>query len=230
MAKSNNKLIFILKKIGQMILIFFSSLVLYILAAYFLPKITVKDEINTKDEIAIYIKTNGVHTDIVVPTKNEIIDWSQDFKFNNTDIADSTFQYLAIGWGDKGFYLETPTWAELKFSTAFKAAFGLNTTALHTTYYQKMDENEACKKIMISNSQYQRLIDYIFGSLDRDAQNQAIFIETNANYTKTDAFYEATGRYSLFHTCNTWANKALKASGQRACWWTPTDKGIFDKY
>lgn len=228
--KARNKLIYFLKILGRIVLGLLSFLFLYILGAYFIPKITINEEAEAKDEIAIYIKTNGVHTDIVVPTKNAIFDWSEEMKYQNTDIADSSFQYLAIGWGDKGFYLETPTWAELKFSTAFKAAFGLSTTALHTTYYQDMDENEACKKIMISKSQYQRLIDFVMGSLDKDIQNHAIYIETDANYSKTDAFYEANGSYSMLHTCNTWANEVLLSCGQKACWWTPTDTGIFSKY
>ena len=50
------------------------------------------------------------------------------------------------------------------------------------------------------------------------------------DYGKNDAFYEATGRYSLFHTCNTWTNNALKIAGQKACVWTPFDTGIFYHY
>jgi hypothetical protein len=38
------------------------------------------------------------------------------------------------------------------------------------------------------------------------------------------------GSYNLFHTCNTWTNDALKAGGQKACWWTPFDAGIFRQY
>lgn len=52
-------------------------------------------------------------------------------------------------------------------------------------------------------------------------------INTNAVYGKTDAFYEAKGKYSLFKTCNTWTNNALKASEQRACVWTIFQSGIF---
>jgi Protein of unknown function (DUF2459) len=55
-------------------------------------------------------------------------------------------------------------------------------------------------------------------------------IITTANYNSNDAFYDANGRYSLFYTCNTWANNALKSCGQKACWWTPFDSGIFNLY
>jgi hypothetical protein len=54
--------------------------------------------------------------------------------------------YLAFGWGDKGFYLNTPEWADLKVSTALNAAFGLSSSAIHSTFYKKLRENETCKK------------------------------------------------------------------------------------
>lgn len=195
-----------------------------------LSKITVDQEPNTKPEVEIYILTNGVHTDIVMPTKNDQIDWSQQVKFANTKAADSTYKYLAMGWGDKGFYLETPEWSDLKASVAFKAASGLSTTAIHATYYKSLREGADCKKMMISKEQYYRLIRYISQSFQKDASGNFLNIKTDAIYGKSDAFYEATGSYSLFHTCNTWANSALKASGQKCCYWTATDSGIFSKY
>ena len=32
-------------------------------------------------------------------------------------------RYVAIGWGDRGFYVDTPTWADLKLSTLCNALF-----------------------------------------------------------------------------------------------------------
>ncbi len=203
---------------------------MYVIIGFALSKITVKEEPNAPDEVAIYILTNGVHTDIVMPVKTKTIDWSTQIKYEHTDKANSTYNYIAMGWGDKGFYLQTPTWADLKFSTAFKAATGLGSTAIHTTYYRTIKESENCRKIMISWAQYKRLITYINASFQKDSTSHFININTNANYEETDAFYEATGSYSLFKTCNTWANNTLKISGQKACFWTALDSSIFDKY
>jgi uncharacterized protein (TIGR02117 family) len=158
------------------------------------------------------------------------MDWTQEVKPANTTAKDTSYQYLAMGWGDKGFYLQTPTWAELKASVAFKAATGLSSTAIHATYYAAMQENERCKKIMISREQYTRLISYISNSFKKDEQGHFMYIATNANYGSHDAFYEANGSYSLFRTCNTWANSALKSCGQKCCLWTAFDTGIFLKY
>lgn len=94
----------------------------YLLSAYTLSHMSTSREIVPDADIAIYILTNGVHTDLVVPVRTEQIDWSARIPFSNTTGKDTTAQWLAFGWGDKGFYLETPTWADLKASTAFKAA------------------------------------------------------------------------------------------------------------
>lgn len=205
--------------------------VLYAALGYFLPFIEVSEKDDgEKKEIPVYIYTNGVHTDIVMPVKNELHDWSSEIPFSNTKSKRSDYQYIGIGWGDKGFYLDTPTWADLKFSTAFKAAFWLSESAMHCTYYREMKEGDDCKKIMISKNQYRQLVKFVDSKFDKDSKGNNILIPTNAVYADNDAFYDAKGRYSFLDTCNTWANNALKAAGQKAALWTPTDYGIFLHY
>ncbi|WP_394345017.1 TIGR02117 family protein [Chryseobacterium taihuense] len=206
-------------------------ILIYALLGYLLPFIEVseKDDGEAK-EIPIYIYTNGVHTDIVMPVKNDIHDWSSKIPFSDTKSAKTDYQFVGIGWGDKGFYLDTLTWADLKFSTAFKAAFWLSESAMHCSFYRKMTEADDCKKIMISRSQYRKLIDFVDKKFDKDDQGNYILIPTNAVYGDNDAFYDAKGRYSFLNTCNTWANDALKAAGQKAALWTPSDYGIFLHY
>jgi uncharacterized protein (TIGR02117 family) len=207
-------------------------LVLYVTVAWSLQQFVVEREYPADDPsvVEIFIKTNGVHTDFVVPVRNQQIDWSKHVLFANTVSKDTTFNYLALGWGDKGFYLNTPEWKDLKASTALKAAFGLSTTAMHATFYRQMNESETCRKIAVTAPEYQRLIKYIDESFEHNADGSYQYINTTANYGQNDAFYEAKGRYTLFYTCNTWTNQALKSCGQRAALWTLTDKGIFDKY
>ncbi|WP_419868379.1 TIGR02117 family protein [Chryseobacterium sp. CT-SW4] len=223
------------KKIGKYLLrtmgIIVGIILLYIILGLLLPLIPVsaKDDGQVK-EVPIYIYTNGVHTDIVMPVQNEIQDWSAKVPFSNTVSKRTDFNYVGIGWGDKGFYLDTPTWADLKFSTAFKAAFWLSESAMHCTYYETMKEGDDCKKIMISKTQYRKLVKFVEDKFDRDANGNFILVPTNAVYGDNDAFYDAKGSYNFLNTCNTWANDALKAAGQKAALWTPTDFGIFLHY
>lgn len=220
----------ILKFTGLTLLVLVCLVGIYLLAAYVLSRISVAKESQTQGEIPIYILTNGVHTDLALPIYDEQIDWSKEVKFANTVGKDSAFEYVAFGWGDKGFYLETPTWADLKVSTALKAAFSLSTAAIHATFYKKLTEGADCVKINISKEEYARLIKYIQQSFITDAQGHLIHIQTNANYGDEDAFYEAKGSYNIFYTCNTWANNGLKSCGQKASLWTPFDTGIFYQY
>lgn len=219
-----------IKKLLKYLAIFILSLVTYLLIVTLLSFVSVnKDVSENQEEIPIYILTNGVHTDIVLPIKNEHHDWSTQLKFEHTKSKDTTYQYAALGWGDKGFYLETPTWADLKASTAVKAATGLSSSAMHVTFYKSLKENKSCKKIQISLENYKKMIAFINESF-QNKSGDFLKIETNAVYGKHDVFYEANGRYSLFYTCNSWANQALKAANQKAALWTISESGIFRHY
>lgn len=220
-------LLIILKILGILI----GIVVVYVAAGYFLPFIEVSDKDDgQKKEIPVYIYTNGVHTDIVMPVKNDLYNWSAKIPFSNTKSKETDYNYVGIGWGDKGFYLDTPTWADLKFSTAFKAAFWLSESAMHCSYYKTMKEGDDCKRIMISKNQYKDLVRFVDDKFDKDANGSYVLVPTNAVYGNNDAFYDAKGKYSFLDTCNTWANNALKAAGQKAAWWTPSDYGIFLHY
>lgn len=220
-------LMYVLKILGVIV----GIIVIYALLGYLLPfiEVSAKDD-GQKKEIPIYIYTNGVHTDIVMPVKNDIQDWGAKIPFSNIKSKQTDYQYVGIGWGDKGFYLDTPTWDDLKFSTAFKAAFWLSESAMHSTYYKNMTEGSDCKMIMISRNQYKNLVHFVEAKFDTDQNGQFMVIPTNAVYGDHDAFYDAKGKYSFLNTCNTWANDALKAAGQKAALWTPSDFGIFQHY
>ena len=219
-----------IKKLLKYLAIFILSLVTYLLIVTLLSFVSVNEDlVENQKEIPIYILTNGVHTDIVLPIKNEHHDWSTQLKFEHTKSKDTTYQYVALGWGDKGFYLETPTWADLKASTAIKAASGLSTSAMHVTFYKHLKENQSCKKLQVSLENYKKLIAFINESFQTKS-GEFLKIETNAVYGKHDVFYEANGSYSLFYTCNSWANQVLKSANQKAALWTISDSGIFRHY
>ncbi len=220
----------VLRYSGIFSLIFISALVLYFVSALIFSSISVEKEKNQPDQIPVYISTNGMHTDLIVPVKTEKIDWSQKIKYSQTAGKDSLQNFIAFGWGDREFFLNVPDWDHIKFSIALKAVSGLNTTAMHTTYLKQVEEDEDCVKIMISEKQYAQLVNYIQKYFNQDKNGNFINIVTSNAYGSTDAFYEAHGVYNLFFTCNTWTNSALKESGLKACLWTPFQQGIFNQY
>ena len=219
-----------LKYAGRCSIAFIALIGLYFLIAFCCSRITINANPSNAKEIAIYIMTNGVHTDIIVPAVSAEMNWTKEISYQNTLEADSTYQYLAMGWGDKKFYLETPEFSDLKLSNGLRAISGLSTSAMHTTYYKNIQEDTSCRKIMISKMQYEQLIDYILNSFKKDETGHLIKVKSSVHYDIGDAFYEAKGSYSIFKTCNTWANAALKACGQKSCLWTIFDTCIFLKY
>lgn len=177
--------------------------------------------------VEIFIKSNGVHTDFVVPRQNEICNWDSVVSVNETIAKDSNAKYVAFGWGDKGFFIDTPEWKDLKFSVAFKSVFALSTTAMHVSYRSgKPLLNEDCKSVYISKVQYKTLVLYINNSFQKDSLTQKTILIPKAHYHNYDAFYEAKGKYSLFKTCNEWTRKGMSTSGIKCPMWSVLPKSV----
>ena len=109
------------------------------------------------------------------------------------------------------------------------AIFGMGGTALHTRYVYEPAVGKDCRRLTLTFAQYDALVEYILSSGRRNADGSFVHID-QAGGGWSNAFYEGTGRYSLFFTCNSWANSALKACGQRCCLWTPLQQPIFWRY
>ncbi len=217
--------------IGKTLGVLVIAILTYFIVAIILSYIPVNKSFRQpfQNGITIYLITNGVHTDFALPLQNQVKDWNQVISRSHVTGNTSKAQYVAFGWGDKGFYLNTKTWGDLKFSTAFKALFHLSTSAIHVTWYNQLYESESCQKVVISEDQYRILVEHISQSFKTDQQGVAKVIG-GAHYWDDDAFYEANGSYSLFYTCNTWVNEGLKKAELPACFWTPFDRFILRKY
>ncbi len=183
-----------------------------------------REPLNTSSEI--WIKSNGVHLDIVLPIKNNYTDWSNILLIPD-NIKDEV-QFLGFGWGDKEFYINTPEWSDLQFSTAFKALFIPTDAAMHVTYYKNLRENDHSIKLLVEEQQFKDIQSFILKSFKIN-ESRVIPIK-DIEYGSCDRFYDANYSYTLFYTCNTWTNKALKKAGLPACVWTPFDKGILFQY
>jgi uncharacterized protein (TIGR02117 family) len=196
--------------------------VLYILISLLLTYITVNNnddgQINNQ---TIYLNSNGVHLDIVIPIELADKDLLKDLYY----LPDE--QYLSIGWGDENFYINTPTWGDLSFKNAVKAMLLKSTTLMHVTRYHNRKSNWVAVKL--NKTELTKLNKYIVKSFQTNAGQQKIIIN-GVELSNYDNFYKAIGSYSCCKTCNTWANSAFKESGLKACLWTPFDFGLLNKY
>lgn len=211
----------IIKKCIKWLFYFLLIPVFYLLISLLLSIITVnKNEIIEADN-EVYLNTNGIHLDIIIPL--EIVDnrLQKGLKFNKAD------KYLSFGWGDKNFYLNTPTWGDLTIKNALSATLLKSETLIHLTRYKQKQDDWI--KVELSNKQLKKLHQYILKYFKTDQSGNKIFLE-GKGYTAYDDFYEAKGSYSCFNTCNSWINSALKESDLKACYWTPFDFSVLNKY
>ncbi|MBC7485646.1 MAG: TIGR02117 family protein [Cytophagaceae bacterium] len=200
---------------------------LYLLVALLLSYIPYNRSFTSEKEhpLLIQLHSNGVHTDILVPAENTVYNWRSFLP----DIP-AEDHVVAIGWGDKGFYLNTPTWGDLTFNTAFRACTGLSTTAMHVSYYKgSLKTSEHTVSVLINAQQYKMLCEYIRNSFQQDKNEKLILVKHDPLYY-SGHFYDAKGHYSIFTSCNSWVNKGLKKSELKTCLWTPFDWPLLNVY
>lgn len=215
MKKTINLIFNLLKTVFAFL---FVLIILYFLAALILS--FMKTHPPKQDCVAdkkIYITTNGVHLDIVLPVENV----EPEF-LSRLEILPGT-KYVSFGWGDREFYINTPEWKDLTFKTAFKALFLKSGTAMHVTCYST--SYSSWRNIKICSSQIDLLNKTIEKSFSKN-QNGSFKKLIVPGYYQSDFFYEARGSFSLFNTCNAWVNNALKISGIETSVWSPFDFGV----
>ena len=212
-----------IKAIFISIALLLSCICLYLIFAFVLTIIPVNNSFQqTENGIKIFVQSNGVHTDLVLPVKNNIYDWAQKIDPEDFELNAKPFKYVSFGWGDKGFYLNTPTWADLKFSTAVNALFLNEPSCMHVGYEpEEPDLDKRTHEIKISKEQYKALVRFIDASFEKDKNGNYIIIPGHHYSGTNDGFYEGRGSYSFYKTCNVWTNQGLKAAGIKTAVWAP---------
>jgi len=196
-------------------------LLLYGAAALLLPLVAVNgDWVAPQSGVEVIVVSNGVHTDLVLPAVAGGVDWSRHFPRSDFAEVDERYGWISFGWGSRDFYLETPTWSDLRLSTALRSVSGLAATALHVSWYWRPPEGDRCRRFKISDEQLARLLAEVLATCDRTADGDVKLIAA-PGYTPYDRFYEALGHYSAITTCNEWTGARLRSIGVKCGCWTP---------
>ncbi len=165
--------------------------------------------------VRIYVESNGIHVGIVVPKVAAGVDWRG--MAPGADLADpryASYDHLAIGWGERAFYLDTATWADLKLRTVLGAARGSDATLMHVEHVPAPRPGGDVRTVVLRPEEYRRLAASIRASF-------APSPERHRGYGANDVFYAARGHYSAIRTCNAWAGDMLRQAGVRIGRWTP---------
>ncbi len=200
---------------------------LYILLSLLSIVIPVNTKFHHAEEgITCYLCSDGIHTDFVLPVCNEVHDWKRLIKqecYENR-IVDGNF--IGFGWGDRGFYLDIPTWNDLTFKVAFKAMVIPSKTLMHVKALNTLPrDKKKFSKMVLNPEQYKALCDYIYSYFK--LENGEPILLAGKGYSPNDNFYEALSKYHALNTCNFWVNRGLIRVGVRTSFWSPSDRGIF---
>lgn len=182
-----------------------------------------------REGVVIFVRTNGVHTWIMVPTVSPDMDWRPFAPAAHIRDPRYAGNYLTMGYGNREFYLNTPRWADLRLRTAFAAAFGRGRSLMHVEHEWNPRVLDYQKRLVLTRDQYRRLAGHIAGNFDLDAKGRTMPL-LGRGYGPADVFYEARGPYNAFYTCNEWTGEALRAAGVRMGTWTPFAQSIMLRF
>ena len=167
----------------------------------------------------ILVLANPIHTDIAIPLGGDVRERFAFLEEAGVPIALPEAQWLIFGWGGRAFYLETPTWSELKAGPVFKA-LTLDRSVMHIDIGGEIPEpHPAVTGFDIGEDAFGRLLAFAEASFDR-VDGEPIVIP-DAGYGPSDRFFEAKGWFNALAGCNTWTARALREAGLQTGWWNP---------
>jgi uncharacterized protein (TIGR02117 family) len=179
----------------------------------------------TADGVEITVTSTEIHADLVLPLHNATMDWRPLFPAGDFagDVGGAT--RVAFGWGNKEFYVDTRSYADVKVGTVFRAMFWPSATCMHVEMWDDTVTRDGARTVKISHEQYRRLVEHVLGTFRRDEGGRFEPIKGGA-YHDSDAFYHAHGSYHALNTCNCWAGRGLKSAGVRTGWFTPLPRTV----
>ncbi|RFB79999.1 DUF2459 domain-containing protein [Methylovirgula sp. 4M-Z18] len=168
-----------------------------------------------------FVCATPVHADLVLPVKTEARDWRVLLPAVASGApADG---YIAIGWGDYGFYHDTPNWGDLTAAKVIDALSGRGPATLHTRLVAKPNPS-ACQRLTVDRAGHDSLSRFVLAALDTGTDGRPRVLDAPA--TDGGVFYAAKGNYSPWNTCNVWAGDALAVAGLRHAFWAPFSFGV----
>jgi uncharacterized protein (TIGR02117 family) len=168
----------------------------------------------------ILLLAGPIHTDIALPLDAQTRDRFGFLAEAGVPIGRSGGVWLVVGWGGRAFYLETPTWADLRPGPTFRAVTW-DDSVLHVDVAGPiLLPQEGVLALDLTAEARERLELAILATFE---DRSAI---AGAGYGATDRFFEAAGGFNLLLGCNTWTGAMLREAGLRTGAWTPLPRTL----
>jgi uncharacterized protein (TIGR02117 family) len=207
-----------MNKLAQRVLAVILAALLIPAAGTFIPRpLFATHQEQVAEPRRILVLSNPIHTDIAIPLTE---DTRATFGFlapSGVPVAEPGAEWLIVGWGGRAFYLETPTWADLKPLPAFRA-LTIDNSVMHVDVAGGIDESHpSIMPLELNPAQFQHMTDFILASFAR--KDGDVIVVPDTAYGQYDRFFEANGYFNAFLGCNTWTAAALRAAGLRTGLW-----------
>jgi uncharacterized protein (TIGR02117 family) len=176
------------------------------------------------DGIELMLESNGFHTGIVMPVVTPIKDWRETFASAAAITPNGAVTHIAVGWGEEDVFLHTPAWSDLDPAVVARIATTGGTGLVRVSPYVRPAPSEWHRPFRVSPEQYARLVKVVERALAPPAADGTRMV-LHDTYS-TDDYYPASGRYTMWRTCNQWTSNTLAEAGVKTGWWTPFAGGV----
>ncbi len=169
--------------------------------------------------VTIHLASSLVHTELILPVAAAGHHWGEILPLGSFADGRPARERIALSWGERDFFLATPTWADVDPRLALRALVAGRATLVRL---ERIDGRPPGRPLTLTPAEYRRLVVHLEAQL---APGPPL-----PGYGRNDLFLPARGRYSLRQTCNQWTRDALAAAGVRVGRWTPLPQGLLWRF
>lgn len=174
-------------------------------------------------DVLIGLARAPIHYDFLLPMSPEVRAQFGFAEGAGVPISAPQAEWLLVGWGSQAFYTSAGSYADMKPGAVFTAITG-DQAVLHLDVAGDVSGVDGIQYLTLSEPQYAALLARLAADFQRDQTGAALPLA--AHFNDHDAFFEAKGRFNIFHPCNAWLGEVLRDAGVPFGIWTPTPQAV----
>ncbi|WP_290894345.1 TIGR02117 family protein [Hoeflea sp.] len=168
----------------------------------------------------VLLLSTEIHTDLALPADPDVVARFSLMAADGLDPAQPGVAYIIAGWGGRSFYIETPSWSDLKPGPVFNA-LTYDKSVMHMALGGDIDRMHPTVTVLeLDEASFDRLLQRVVMSFSLDSGGDPIVVP-GAQYGEYDLFYEAEGLFNALAGCNVWTAAALRQADLQTGLWTP---------
>ena len=163
----------------------FALAALYAVAVLAGALIPVGGDDTNAETAEIYIRSNGIHLEFVLPN-------DASGPLGDKIVVDGAPPYLAYGWGERDFFLNTPTWADFDLLTAIGSLLWQEDILMRVQPVWGTPSGEQSRTLRVSPAQRAAIVAYIRAGIQFDVHGDVTTVPSTL-YDPNGVFLEGLG-------------------------------------